>query len=68
MIAPKTASKVQKSPKAKASPAAKSAVPELPASQDSIRQRAFHLYQSRGSQPGNDMQDWFHAEHQLLAR
>lgn len=75
-IGPKPVSKVKRQPKAKASPAAKSTAPQISASQhtvqsstqDSIRERAFHIYQSHGSKPGNDMQDWFHAEHQLLAR
>jgi hypothetical protein len=59
-------SKVQKPPKVKTSPASKSAAPELCASKDSIRERAFHLYESRGSEPGHDMQDWLRAELQLL--
>jgi hypothetical protein len=62
-----TVSKVQK-PKAKTSPARKSAAPQISASQDTIRERAFQIYQSRGSQPGFDMQDWFHAELQVLER
>ena len=63
-----TISKVKKQPKTKTSPASKSAAPEISASQDSIRERAFQIYESRGSQPGLDMQDWFHAEHQVLTR
>jgi hypothetical protein len=66
-IASKPVSKVTKPSKVKTAPAAKSVAPPLPASQESIRERAFHLYQSRGSQPGNDVHDWLHAEHQLLA-
>jgi len=61
-------SKVQKQTKAKTSPASKSAAPEISASQDSIRERAFQIYESRGSEPGLDMQDWLHAEHQVLER
>jgi Protein of unknown function (DUF2934) len=67
MIVSKPVSKVTKSSKVKASPAAKSVAPPLSASQDTIRERAFHIYQSRGNQPGNDVHDWLHAEHQLLA-
>jgi hypothetical protein len=67
-IASQPVSKVTKSSKAKTSPASKSAAPQLSASRESIRERAFHIYQSRGSQPGNDVHDWLHAEHQLLAR
>jgi hypothetical protein len=66
-IASKPVPRVAKPSKAKASPAAQSAVPQLSASQDSIRERAFHIYQSRGSQPGHDVHDWLRAEHQLLA-
>ncbi|MGD0789419.1 MAG: DUF2934 domain-containing protein [Terracidiphilus sp.] len=62
------ASKVQKQSKSKTSPLSKPAAPEISASQDSIRQRAFQLYESRGSVPGFDMQDWLHAEHQVLER
>jgi hypothetical protein len=59
-------SAVQKQPKAKTSPAAKSAAPEICASHDTIRERAFQIYLSRGSEPGLDMQDWFHAELQVM--
>ena len=61
-------SKVKKQPKVKTSPASKSAAPEISASHDSIRERAFQIYQNRGGKPGHDMQDWFHAEQELLAR
>jgi hypothetical protein len=61
-------SKVQKQPKVKTSPASKSAAPDISASQERIRQRAFHLFESRGSKPGYDMQDWLHAEQQILER
>ena len=61
-------SKVKKRPKAKISPAGKPAAPEISASQDRIRERAFQIYESRGSEPGYDMQDWLHAEHQVRER
>jgi hypothetical protein len=61
-------SKVQKQQKVKTSPASKSAAPEISASQDRIRERAFQIYESRGSEPGHDTQDWLHAEIQLLER
>jgi hypothetical protein len=61
-------STVKKQSKVKTSPASKSAAPVISASQDRIRQRAFHLYESRGSEPGYDMQDWLHAEQQILER
>ncbi|HKN20541.1 MAG TPA: DUF2934 domain-containing protein [Terracidiphilus sp.] len=64
-------SKIQKQPKqnkvvvapGKASAAT---LPQVFASQDQIRERAFEIYQKRGSKPGNDMQDWLHAERQIL--
>lgn len=63
-------SKAPKQTKVKTSPASKSAAPELCASQDciqdSIRERAFHIYESRGSEPGNEIEDWLRAELQLL--
>jgi hypothetical protein len=61
-------SKVQKQSKVKISPASKSAAREICASQDRIRERAFHIFESRGSEPGTDMQDWLHAERQILER
>jgi Protein of unknown function (DUF2934) len=62
------APKVKKQAKAKTSPASKPAAQELRASLDTIRERAFHIYKNRGSVHGNDVQDWLHAEHQVLAR
>ena len=35
-------------------------------STDAIRERAYHMYQKRGSKDGHDMQDWLRAEHQIL--
>jgi hypothetical protein len=34
--------------------------------QDKIRERAYELYESRGREPGQDEQDWFRAEKELL--
>jgi len=34
---------------------------------DAIKQRAFDLFERRGSRPGHDLEDWLAAEHQLLA-
>ncbi len=59
-------SNVQKHPKVKTSPASKSAAPEISATNDRIRARAFEIYQGRGSQPGHDTQDWLRAELQIL--
>ena len=36
------------------------------ASQDSIRERAYQLYESRGRQSGEEQQDWFRAEQEVL--
>ncbi len=46
--------------------ASAAALPQVFASQDQIRERAFEIYQKRGSKPGNDMQDWLRAERQIL--
>ncbi|MGO9436750.1 MAG: DUF2934 domain-containing protein [Terracidiphilus sp.] len=61
-------SKVQKRSEVKTSPASKSGAPEISASKDSIRKRPFDIYESRGSEPGNDLHDWLHAERPILER
>jgi len=33
-----------------------------------IRERAYQLYQDRGSAPGLDIEDWLNAEREILAR
>ena len=33
-----------------------------------IRERAYQLYQERGSAPGRENEDWFKAEREILAR
>jgi hypothetical protein len=35
-------------------------------SQELIRARAYELYESRGREPGQDEQDWFRAEQEIL--
>lgn len=66
--------KVQKQPKlnkgvaSQASPAVAATVPQARASQNQIRERAFQIYESSGSKPGHDIQDWLRAERQILAR
>jgi hypothetical protein len=47
-------------------PAVKRTTSRVGASQDVIRERAFQIYESRGRQHGRDVQDWLHAEDQLL--
>ena len=36
--------------------------------QDRIRARAYELYEGRGREPGQEEQDWFRAERELLKR
>jgi hypothetical protein len=61
-------SKIQKYPKVKTSPASKSAAPEVSVTHNMIQDRAFQIYESRGSEPGHDTQDWLRAEVQLAGR
>ena len=41
-------------------------MPDSVPSQDAIRKRAYELYESRGGEPGQDEQDWFRAEQEIL--
>jgi hypothetical protein len=34
---------------------------------DAIARRAYELFQERGGEPGRDIDDWLHAEHELKA-
>jgi hypothetical protein len=43
-------------------------MPDSVASQDRIRERAYELYEGRGCEPGQDEQDWFRAEREVLDR
>ena len=43
-------------------------MPDTVPSQDRIRVRAYELYQSRGREPGQDLQDWLRAEQEILKR
>jgi hypothetical protein len=38
----------------------------LPPTHDEIAQLAYRLYECRGRQDGNDIEDWVHAEQQLF--
>jgi Protein of unknown function (DUF2934) len=71
--------KVQKHPKQKKVSAPQAIIPAIlivPAielqdgcvSQDQIRECAFQIYESRGNEPGEEMQDWLHAERQIRGR
>ena len=42
--------------------------PHGSAAQRQIRERAFEIFEKRGSKPGYDQQDWFRAERQILAQ
>jgi hypothetical protein len=67
-------SKVQKQPKlnkiaaSQASPARSATLPQVSVSRDQIRERAFQIFEKRGSEHGHDVQDWLHAERQILAQ
>jgi hypothetical protein len=71
-------SKVQKQPKvnkvvviAPQNPPSKLAAtsaPRVHVSPDRIRERAYENFEKRGRTPGHDLQDWFRAERQILAR
>jgi DUF2934 family protein len=37
-------------------------------SQDTIRERAYELYESRGCEQGRDEQDWLRAEQEILSK
>jgi len=37
-------------------------------SHEAIRERAYELYEGRGREPGQDEQDWFRAEREILER
>jgi hypothetical protein len=66
-------SKVKKQPKAdkvtasKVSPVVAATEPHVCCSITQISERAFQIYESRGSEDGHDVQDWLHAERQILA-
>jgi len=38
----------------------------IPPREAEIRTRAYQIYESRGRQPGNDMDDWLQAEYELM--
>ncbi|MDR3725551.1 MAG: DUF2934 domain-containing protein [Terracidiphilus sp.] len=69
MITPKVrkqskAKKVVVSERSHAKAAVKS---QAGASQELVRARAYEIYESRGNENGQDKQDWFHAEQEILA-
>ena len=57
-------------PKTKEAPAPKSkksTTTKSKPTQDQIAARAYEIYLERGATPGNPMQDWLRAEHELSA-
>jgi hypothetical protein len=38
-----------------------------PVTEDQIRQRAYEIFLARGGAPGQDLEDWLHAERELQA-
>ncbi len=52
----------------KSSPAKVAMMPDTVPTRDRIRERAYELYEGRGREPGQDEQDWFHAEREILNR
>ena len=66
--------KVNKQPQAKtvvsseSSPGNATAKRDSVPSQDMVSARAYELYENRGREPGQDAQDWFRAERELLNR
>jgi hypothetical protein len=70
MISPKTQetpqSKIVVNPKT--SPGKLALMPDIASSDGKIRERAYELYESRGCEPGQDEQDWFRAEQEILNR
>ncbi|MGD0468075.1 MAG: DUF2934 domain-containing protein [Terriglobales bacterium] len=50
------------------SPAKLAIMPNTVLTEDKISERAYELYESRGREPGQDRQDWFGAEQEILKR
>ena len=50
----------------KSSPGKVAMMPNTVPSQEKIKERAYELYESRGREPGQDEQDWFRAEQEIL--
>lgn len=48
------------------SPSKAPVMPGVGSSQNTIRERAYELYENRGGEPGQDKQDWLHAEQEIL--
>ena len=65
-------SKASKQPKpntvdrSKGSPGKMAVMPDNVRSQETIRARAYELYENRGREPGQAEQDWFRAKQEIL--
>jgi hypothetical protein len=57
-------SKMKEAPAPKAK---KAATPKSTTTQEQIATRAYEIYLNRGATPGDPMQDWLQAEHELAA-
>jgi len=67
MVIPKTQKQPQpKIVSPKSSPSNVAMIADTVPSQDRIRERAYELYEGRGREPGQDEQDWFRAEREIL--
>ncbi len=52
----------------KTSPGKLAMMPDAVPSDSKIRERAYELYENRGREPGQEEQDWFRAEREILNR
>ena len=69
MVSPKT--QQQSNPKIvypKSTPGKATKMLDTGQLQDRIRERAYALYEGRGREAGQDEQDWFRAEQEILDR
>ncbi len=73
MIASKTQKQAPRQPKldkvtaSKISPANATEILNTCCAHTQIKERAFEIFESRGSTHGDDMQDWLRAERQIMA-
>jgi hypothetical protein len=58
---------MSKTKEAPAPKSTKAATPKSKPTQDQIAARAYEIYLERGATPGDPMQDWLRAEHELNA-
>lgn len=61
--------KVTKAPEVKTAVETKKVIPPTPINvEDEIRRRAYELSEQRGFTPGHEVDDWFVAEREVMAR